>query len=116
MSMNCQSCRSQLPKEALACFNCGTLTSTHDAQAYDATAPSAQLQQTDISNAPSLSDPYNPSSPLSNLQQEVTNPYSSQSNPYRDPTTTSLPPPPPSRLSLPSLIPNRKKPVLISIS
>jgi len=108
--MNCQFCRSQLPKEARVCPTCGNLTPTHDAAAYDATIPSDNLQLTDISKGP-IADPYNSSSPSSNASPEMTNPYSSQSNPYNR-ISTSLLPPPPSQLSSPPIIPNRKKPVL----
>src|SRR5437588_154545 len=50
--MNCQFCRSQLPKEARVCPTCGNLNPTYNTAAYDATVPSAGLPQVDISKGP----------------------------------------------------------------
>ena len=90
--MNCQSCGSQMRKEARTCPNCGTLT---DAEAHSPVIVNTP-QSVDSSygsnpystaGVPHLatsygSDPYGPAS---------SNPYSEQSNPYG----TFVPPPPP---------------------
>ena len=89
--MNCQFCRSQLPKEAHACPACGNLTPTHNAEADNATVPSAKLQYTNIAHDPPPPDPYNPSSPLGNASPEMQNPYSSPLNPYNPISTSLLP-------------------------
>ncbi len=66
--MNCQFCGSQLPREAHACPNCGTITT----EVYGPTAASINVQQSAVAS-------YN------------SNPYGDQSNPY----LTFVPPPPP---------------------
>lgn len=104
--MNCQSCGSQLTKEARACPNCGTLTPAYyanDAGANDPTVPSASAQGP---RAPYGSNPYSSTASVVGLQQPEasygSNPYDEQSNPY----STSVP-------LLPPRVPRKKKRVLI---
>jgi len=90
--VNCQSCGSQLTKEARICPNCGNPILAHyakDAEGYTLTAPSAGVKQPEVSYS--------------------SNPYSEQSNPYSSNSSFStLVAPQPPR------VPSKKKRVLIT--
>lgn len=87
--MNCSTCGVQLPSDAKACPNCGTLT-----PAYYANAGSSQHDPT--LPAVSGSSPYAMSTPPPSTQYG-SNPYEVSQNPYEVSSYHVPPPPPPPR-------------------